>query len=111
MAAARLRRPGHKAHPLPAGKAGGTGKIERFFRTVRDQFLVEVGDGAGIADLAEMNRLFQAWTETSYHQAVHSETGEEPHRPLGQGNAGRAGGPGPGPAAGGVLVVGAAQGD
>ena len=25
-----------------------------------------------------MNRLFQAWMETVYHQAVHSETGEEP---------------------------------
>jgi putative transposase len=25
-----------------------------------------------------MNRLFQAWTETVYHQAVHSETGEAP---------------------------------
>jgi putative transposase len=25
-----------------------------------------------------MNRLFQAWVETAYHQAVHSETGEEP---------------------------------
>ena len=25
-----------------------------------------------------MNRLFQAWTETAYHQAVHSETGEAP---------------------------------
>jgi len=45
---------------------------------VREQFLVEVGDGAGVADLAEMNRLFQAWTETVYHQAVHSETGEAP---------------------------------
>jgi putative transposase len=45
---------------------------------VRDQFLVEVGDGSKIASLAEMNRLFQAWTETAYHQAVHSETGEEP---------------------------------
>jgi putative transposase len=47
-------------------------------RTVRDQFLVEAGDGAAIADLAEMNRLFQAWLETVYHQGVHSETGEEP---------------------------------
>jgi putative transposase len=64
-------------HSRP-GKPEGRGKIERFFRTVRDQFLVEVGDGSGIADLAEMNRLFQAWTETAYHQAVHSETGEEP---------------------------------
>jgi len=45
---------------------------------VREQFLVEVGDGEKIADLAEMNRLFRAWTETVYHQAVHSETREAP---------------------------------
>ena len=45
---------------------------------MREQFLVEVGDGAGVADLAEMNRLFQAWLETAYHRAVHSETGEAP---------------------------------
>jgi transposase InsO family protein len=64
-------------HSRP-GKPEGRGKIERFFRTVRDQFLVEVGDGAGVAGLAEMNRLFQAWTETVYHRAVHSETGEAP---------------------------------
>ena len=38
----------------------------------------KVGAGAGVADLAEMNRLFQAWTETAYHQAVHSETGQAP---------------------------------
>ncbi len=60
------------------GKPEGRGKIERFFRTVRDQFLVEIGDGARIADLAEMNRLFQAWLETVCHLAVHSETGEAP---------------------------------
>jgi putative transposase len=64
-------------HSRP-GKPEGRGKIERFFRTVRDQFLVEVGDGAQVGDLAEMNRLFQAWLETVYHQAVHSETGEPP---------------------------------
>ena len=64
-------------HSRP-GKPEGRGKIERFFRTVRDQFLVEAGDGKGIADLAEMNRLFQAWLETAYHRAVHSETGEAP---------------------------------
>jgi putative transposase len=45
---------------------------------VRDQFLVEIGDGAAIADLAQLNRLFQAWAETVYHQGVHSETGETP---------------------------------
>ena len=27
------------------GQPEGRGKIERFFRTVRDQFLVEIGDG------------------------------------------------------------------
>ncbi len=64
-------------HSRP-GKPEGRGKIERFFRTVRDQFLVEADDGAKVRDLAEMNRLFQAWTETVYHQAVHSETGEAP---------------------------------
>jgi putative transposase len=64
-------------HSRP-GKPEGRGKIERFFRTVRDQFLVEAGDGEGIPDLAEMNRLFQAWTETVYHRVVHSETGEAP---------------------------------
>src|SRR5215471_8258056 len=32
-------------HSRP-GKPEGRGKIERFFRTVREQFLVEIGDGA-----------------------------------------------------------------
>jgi putative transposase len=35
-------------HSRP-GKPEGRGKIERFFRTVREQFLVEVGDGAASA--------------------------------------------------------------
>jgi putative transposase len=64
----------------------GRGKVERFFRTVRDQFLVEVGGrdagrpatGTAVADLAELNRLFSAWTAVSYHRAVHSETGQAP---------------------------------
>jgi len=51
------------------------GKIERFFRTVRDQFLVEIDDGA---ELAELNRLFSAWLEVVYHRRVHSETGQTP---------------------------------
>jgi putative transposase len=66
-------------HSRP-GKPQGRGKIERFFRTVRDQFLVELaGDAvAKIADLAELNRLFVAWVETDYHTRVHSETGAPP---------------------------------
>lgn len=53
------------------------GKIERFFRTVRSQFVVEV-DARGVADLAELNTLFTAWVEVVYHRRVHSETGEAP---------------------------------
>jgi len=49
------------------------GKIERFFRTVRDQFLVEI-DGGGLVDLPQLNRLFSAWLEVVYHRRLHSET-------------------------------------
>jgi putative transposase len=51
------------------------GKLERFFRTVRDQFLVELDDGV---ELAELNRLFSAWLEVVYHRRAHSETGCSP---------------------------------
>jgi putative transposase len=66
----------------------GRGKIERFFRTVREQFLVEVIDttaqdlaAAGTdhrSALLELNRLFTGWVETEYHRRVHSETGQTP---------------------------------
>jgi transposase InsO family protein len=66
----------------------GKGKIERFFRTVREQFLVEITQAAAdqitaavagpAAALAELNRLFTAWVETVYHRTVHSETGQTP---------------------------------
>ena len=55
--------------------AATKGKIERFFRTVRDQFLVEIDDGV---ELFELNRLFSAWLEVVYHRRVHSETGQTP---------------------------------
>lgn len=69
-------------HSAP-GRPQGRGKIERFFRTVTEQFVVEVAAGDGqpgrqIQDLAEMNRLFTAWVETGYHRRVHSETGFAP---------------------------------
>lgn len=63
-------------HSRP-GRPEGRGKIERFFRTVRDQFLVEVATRE-IADLVEMNRLFAAWVETAYHRRTHSETKATP---------------------------------
>jgi len=72
-------------HSTP-GRPEGRGKIERFFRTVRDQFLVEITgepDVVGrhhVSDLAELNRLFAAWVETCYHRSIHSETGQTPRR-------------------------------
>lgn len=66
----------------------GKGKIERFFRTTREQFLIELTDeqiakieGAALdhtAALAEVNRLFSAWVETVYHHSTHSETKQKP---------------------------------
>src|SRR3954468_577200 len=53
------------------------GKIERFWRTVRDQFLVELEHRDDL-DLGELNRLFGAWLEVVYHRRVHSETGQSP---------------------------------
>ncbi len=82
-------------HSQP-GRPAGRGKIERFFRTVRDQFLVEITDipypagdlaapqvsigsiGSEVASLAELNSLFSAWVEQVYHQRIHSETDMTP---------------------------------
>jgi putative transposase len=65
-------------HSRP-GQPAGRGKIERAFRTVREQFLVELeARPQGCADLAELNRLFQAWVEGVYHRRTHSETGQPP---------------------------------
>ena len=73
------------SHSQPRRPAG-RGKIERFFRTVRDQFLVEISDrpddpsaaGTVVGSLAELNSLFTAWVEQVYHQRVHTETGQAP---------------------------------
>jgi putative transposase len=54
------------------------GKIERWFNTVRSQFLVELDARGGAADLAELNRLFTAWVEVVYHRRIHSETAATP---------------------------------
>jgi putative transposase len=64
-------------HSKP-GQPQGRGKIERVFRTVRSQFLVELDTRGGARDLEELNRLFGAWVEGVYHHRVHSETGQTP---------------------------------
>ena len=63
-------------HSRP-GRPEGRGKIERVFRTVRDQLLVELEDHPP-ASLEELGQTFQAWVEQVYHRRVHSETGQTP---------------------------------
>jgi transposase InsO family protein len=52
----------------------GRGKIERFFRTVRTQFL----PGFRAGTLAELNECLDAWIGHEYHLRVHSSTAEMP---------------------------------
>jgi transposase InsO family protein len=63
----------HTAPCAPESK----GKQERFFETVRLQFLPEVETSA-VATLSELNESFWAWLELVYHRSVHSETGQSP---------------------------------
>ena len=53
------------------------GKQERFFETVRLQFLPEVAVSQ-IATLAELNDSFWAWLACIYHRREHGETGQTP---------------------------------
>jgi putative transposase len=55
-------------------KPQGKGKIERFFKTVRGQFLPT----ADTSDLAQLNQGFHDWLENIYHQRKHSATGMTP---------------------------------
>jgi transposase InsO family protein len=52
----------------------GRGKCERWFRTVRGQFLSRwQGE-----DLGELNQAFWKWVEETYHQNLHSVTAQAP---------------------------------
>jgi putative transposase len=69
-------------HSRP-GRPQGRGKIERWNRTCRDQFLVEIettsaGGGSACSSLADLNRLFTAWLHQRYHRTMHSETRQSP---------------------------------
>lgn len=52
----------------------GRGKIERFFRTVRSQFLSCFFGGT----LEDLNIAFDLWVREDYHQRNHSSTGQSP---------------------------------
>ena len=52
----------------------GRGKVERWFRTVREDFL-SAWRGEEVGDL---NRSLRRWLEETYHQRVHSVTTQKP---------------------------------
>ncbi len=58
----------------PPYKPQGRGKIERFFRTVRTQFL----QGFKGSTLPELNETFELWLNEIYHQRKHSSTRQSP---------------------------------
>lgn len=63
-------------HSRP-GRPQGRGKKERVYRTVAEQFAVEV-DVAGVDTLAQLNTYWAAWVEQVYHRRVHRGTGQTP---------------------------------
>ncbi len=55
--------------------AAAKGKIERFFRRVRDQFLVRKLD---LSSLEALNRQFTQWVENDYNAVPHDAIGMKP---------------------------------
>lgn len=64
----------HLIH-TPPGKPRGRGKVERFFRSVRDQFLD--GEKPPAHTLEGINKAFREWV-SSYHKRIHSSLGVSP---------------------------------
>lgn len=54
------------------------GVVERFNRTVKEQFETEVRGREEPLTLDELNAYFEAWLAERYHHDLHSETGESP---------------------------------
>ena len=62
-------------HHTPVRDGAAKGKVERFFRTVRDQFLARELD---LSSLEALNRQFTQWVEEHYNAQVHSILGMSP---------------------------------
>jgi len=62
-------------HHTPVRDGAAKGKVERFFRTVRDQFLARDLD---LSSLEALNRQFTQWVEEQYNAQVHSTLGMSP---------------------------------
>jgi transposase InsO family protein len=56
--------------------AASKGKIERFFRTVRERFLVSLS--IPLSSLESLNTAFWLWLEEDYHRRVHSSLDMSP---------------------------------
>ena len=59
----------------PVRDAAAKGKIERFFRGVRERFLCRELD---LSSLRVLNEQFTRWVEDEYHASVHSTLGMKP---------------------------------
>jgi len=51
------------------------GKVERFFRTVRDRFLPTL---RGLHSLEDLNQAFSLWLRDDYHHKIHSGIDQRP---------------------------------
>ena len=51
------------------------GKVERFFRTVRERFLCDIQDNSRIEDL---NQAFRVWLNDDYHHKIHAGIDQRP---------------------------------
>src|ERR1035437_8244313 len=61
----------------PPYQPEGRGKIERYFRTVRDQFLTNLDPKQSLS-LEALNDRLWTWIEHAYHRAEHSALGSTP---------------------------------
>jgi transposase InsO family protein len=59
----------------PVRDAAAKGKVERFFRTVREDFLTRQLD---LSSLELLNRQFTTWAEDEYNARTHSTLGMKP---------------------------------
>jgi transposase InsO family protein len=55
--------------------AAAKGKIERFFRRVRDQFLIRNLD---LSSIQKLNQQFNDWVEQDYNSTIHTTLGMKP---------------------------------
>jgi putative transposase len=61
----------------PPYQPEGRGKIERFFRSVREQFLANL-DRHQTLTLEDLNQRLWAWIDNAYHSTEHSALGTTP---------------------------------